>query len=117
MFNQILLVFAAVFAVIGLMTTLYAVVQTIGARRGTGARAEVALFITDSDSAEGVVREYAARLNSGLCGLRADSLAVVCPNGGEAREILRLLEGDISALTVYSAEEYSRHVKTELGNL
>ena len=117
MFNQILLVFAAVFAVIGLMTTLYAVVQSIGRRRGTGARAETALFITDSETAEGVVREYAARLNSGLCGLRADSLAAVCADSGEVRDILRRLEGEISILTVYSEEEYSRHIKDALGSL
>ncbi len=121
MINQILTVFMGVFAVIGIMTALYAATESIGrARRKREIPTEVVMFVSasDRDSAEGAVREYASRLCSGLCGIRAGALSVVISGEGDAREyfetreILSKLERDISIIKVYTESDYIKHIKS-----
>ena len=118
MFNLILIVFAAVFAVIGAMTLLYAAACSLRSLHGCGSRAEVVLYISEGENAEGIVREYASRLCSGFCGIRADALVVVYSGpGGETLEILKRLEGDISILSVCGEAEYPSRIKAAIRNL
>ena len=121
MINQILMVFMGVFAVIGIMTALYAATESIGrTRRKHAVAAEVVLFVSaaDRESIEGAVREYASRLCSGMCGIRARALSVVISDNGETREyfetreILSKLEQDISIIKVYTESDYIKHIKS-----
>lgn len=120
MINQILLVFLGVFAVIGLICSLYAAAESISRGRGEKKiNAELVLF-ANSDcrkEIEGIVRDYAARLCSGICSVRADTLTVVLtdekesPEYVETLDILTRLEQDISLLKVYTESQYLSHIK------
>ncbi len=121
MINQILMVFMGVFAVIGIMTALYAATESIGrTRRKHTVTAEVVLFVSaaDKESIEAAVREYASRLCSGMCGIRARALSVVISDNDETREyfetreILSKLEQDISIIKVYTESDYIKHIKS-----
>ena len=104
----ILLLFVGVFAVIGLLTSLYAALEAFCYGRGEPTDTEVVIFVKDcQDSIEGTVRSYAARLKSGLCSIEAEMLAVVDRGStDETGIILSRLEREISILKVYTVDEY-----------
>lgn len=112
MINQILMLFTAIFAIIGLLTAVYAAVQAFRHGKRKNAAAELTLYVKDcEDSIEGEIREYAARLSSGLCGVDADALtAVDMGSNDNTLQILLRLERDISILKVYTKDAYIKSI-------
>lgn len=113
MINQALLLILCIFAIIGLITILYTVIEAFSHGKQQNISAEIVLYTkNDEDSIEGLVRQTAARLGSGMGNIPADSLTVIDTGStDETPKILAKLSNDISILNVYTKNEYIKHIE------
>ena len=112
MLNQVLLLFVGVFAVIGLITSLYTVLESFSADTKVTAYGEFVMFVRNcEDEIEGMVRRIAGQLTSGLSRITADRLCIVdCGSSDETIQILSKLQTDIDIVKIYTKDEYIEHI-------
>lgn len=113
MLNQILLLFAGFFAVVGFITILYAIIEALSCNSKSNIPCEVVLFMKDcEEDAEGAIRQLAGQLSSGLSGIQIQSISAVdCNSTDQTAKILSKLSGDIDIVKDYTADQYIEHIK------
>ena len=101
MINQILLVFVGIFAIIGLITFLYGIVEGLSHEKKTEVR----------------LRQLSGKLTSGNANITVSGLSVVDYGSSDSTaEILKKLQTDIDVLNFYTKDEYINHINN-LNNL
>lgn len=118
MINQILLVFVGIFAIIGLITFLYGIVEGLSHEKKTEVPSELVVFVKNQESdVEGLLRQLSGKLTSGNANITVSGLSVVDYGSSDSTaEILKKLQADIDVLNFYTKDEYINHINN-LNNL
>ena len=108
MINQILLVFVGIFAIIGLITFLYGIVEGLSHEKKTEVPSELVVFVKNQEN---------GKLTSGNANITVSGLSVVDYGSSDSTaEILKKLQTDIDVLNFYTKDEYINHINN-LNNL
>lgn len=112
MINQVLLVFIGIFSIIGLISTLYCIVEVFYNNKNSAVPGELVVFVKDMENeVEGLVRIISRKLDSGDTGIAINTLSVIdYGSQDETKEILQKLEKDIDILNYYTKEDYIKHI-------
>ena len=104
MINQILLVFVGIFAIIGLITFLYGIVEGLSHEKKTEVPSELVVFVKNQESdVEGLLRQLSGKLTSGNANITVSGLSVVDYGSSDSTaEILKKLQADIDVLNSVS---------------
>ena len=118
MINQILLVFVGIFAIIGLITFLYGIVEGLSHEKKTEVPSELVVFVKNQENdVEGLLRQLSGKSTSGNANITVSGLSVVDYGSSDSTaEILKKLQTDIDVLNFYTKDEYINHINN-LNNL
>lgn len=113
MLNQILIAFVCIFAVIGLITVLYSIIDALIFTSSNKEEFEVVMFVKDrEDDIEGAVRSAARSVQMASSSLKANGIIVVdCGSTDETLHILANLTQDIDGLSSCTKEEYLSYIE------
>ncbi len=113
MLNQILIAFVCIFAVIGLFTVVYSIIDSFSRSYLPGSEAELVMFVKNRESdIEGMIRsiDRSAKLTSSSLKPR-EIIAVDCGSTDETISILTHLTRDIENLKYCTKDEYMEYIK------
>lgn len=113
MLNQILIAFVCIFAVIGLITVLYSIIDALVFTSSNGDDFEAVMFVKNrEDDIEGAVRSAVRAVQMTSSSFKANSIVVVdCGSTDETLHILTNLTQDIDGLSCCTREEYLRYIE------
>lgn len=115
MLEQILIAFVCIFAVIGLITSVYTVIDLFMPKPSYGEEIELVMFVRNRENdIEGVVRSIDRSMKLTASSFKPREIVTVdCGSTDEIKYILTHLTRDIEGLKYCTKDEYLDYVRSK----
>lgn len=115
MLQQILIAFVCIFSVIGLITVVYSIIESLIPKSLSGEEADIVMFVKNRENdIEGVIRSIDRSIKLTPSTFKArEIVAVDCGSTDETKHILTHLTRDIESLKYCTKDEYLDYIQEQ----